>query len=534
MPILALLIGAWLLYNHFATQGAVARVSFETAEGLEAGKTEVRCRSVRVGTVRKVELAENLASVISVMEIDEQYADLLRKGTRFWVVRPRLTATQISGVDTLITGAYVELDPGPPSKHNTAHVSEFTGLETPPATNTSVPGRRIVLTSEEAESIGPGSPIYYRGIEVGRIESRDLDSEQRFIAYKAFVREEYSHLITTNVRFWNSSGIDITADASGFKLRTPSVQAMFTGGVSFHVPDGVHAGDAVPDNTQFSLYANRDEAEQSNFNATFSYVLLFDQSVRGLTVLAPVEFRGIKIGRVASIGVDDLPSTEERSVPVLIEVDPTLLRKDTAAKMDKADSEFIRELISRGLRGALKTGSLITGAMYVDFDYYPEAAPAEISTAGEYTVLPTVSSGFAQLEAKLTAILDKLQAVPMQTAVTEIANAAKEAQTTIIEARDTLSRIDTAVEHANTALSNPAIQQLPTDLQKTLDEMQKTVASIGPESPVQGDLLRTLDELRASLRSLKTLTNSVEDKPNSLLFGRDSTGNPKPRAPRGR
>ncbi len=513
VPIVALFLGAWLLYQNFATQGTVALVRFETANSITSGTTEVRCRSVRVGVVKDVKLADDLKSVLVYIEIDADSEHLLRRGTRFWVVKPRLSVTEFSGAETLITGAYMELDPGPPEAERW---TSFEGRESPPSTNSTVPGRRLVLATEQAGSLAVGAPIYFRGLEVGRIESRELTEDTMRIVYNAFISEKYSNLVTTNTRFWNTSGIDISAGADGFKVRTPSFQAMVSGGVSFGVTTGEPPGEPVADGMEFRLFRDEDAARKATFNPTQKYILLFDQTIRGLAETAPVEFRGITIGRVTQISFDLIPTADDPRIPVLIEIDPCLMRPDAARAQETADRKFIREAVAKGLRASLKTGSLITGALYVDLDYYADAAPAEMVREGEHLSIPTVSSGFAQLEAKITSILDKLEKLPLDETMTEITAAAKEAQTTIAEARGTLTEIEATATAAR----------------KTLDQLEKTTASVGPNGAIQGDLMLTLDELRAALRSFKSVATTIDEKPNSLLFGRESSGNPKPKAAR--
>lgn len=515
VPVVAILLGAWLLYQNFAAQGPVAEVRFETANGISPGTTEVRCRSVKVGVVKDVKLADDLKSVLVFVELGPDYSDLLRLGTRFWVVKPRLSVTEFSGAETLITGAYIELDPGPSNAERQSH---FQGLETLPATNLSVPGRRIILTAEEAGLLGSGSPIYYRGFEVGRIEGRTLAQDGMRVSYNAFIQQEYASLVTENTRFWNTSGIDISAGADGFKIRTPALQAMVSGGVSFGVTAGESPGKPAVDGMEFTLFSDEDAAGKATFDPKLKFLLLFDQTVRGLAEKAPVEFRGITIGRVAQISFDLMPAAGDPRIPVLIEIDPCLMRPEARREMTAEDSEFIKEEVRHGLRASLKTASLITGALYVDLDYYEDAPSAEMGNEGELNTLPTISSGFIQLEAKVTAILDKIQALQLDKTVNEIAAAAEEIKTTTASARKTLD--------------DPEFRSLPADLRKSLDELQKAVNSVGPDGAVQGDMLRTLDELRASLRSLKSVATTIDEKPNSLLFGRESSGNPKPKAPR--
>ena len=527
VPILALLIGGWMIWRNLSSQGPVAHIRFETAEGIAAKKTEVRCRSVTVGVVKDVKLADDLKSVIVSVELETDSGDLLRKGTNFWVVRPRVSTTDVSGLDTLINGAYLELDPGPPGGEQVHH---FDGLETPSATSRDIPGRRIVLIAEEAGSLTAGSPIYYRGFEVGRIENRKLDVQGERVTFDAFIREEYSTLVKDNTRFWNTSGIDVSAGADGLKLRTPSFQAMVSGGATFGVPDGIVPGKPVSDGKIFTLFSDEDAAQGSAFNPTMKFVLLFDQSVRGLKKPAPVEFRGIPIGRVADISFDYLQANDDSRIPVLVEIDPSLLRREAAEKMGKPDSEFLAEAVKRGLRASLKPGSLLTGALFVDVNYYKDAPPAELTKVGEYPSIPTVPGG---LENMISAALERFQNLPLEATMAKFGTAADEASAAIIEIKETAASTRKMIDSAE-------FTKLPADLRESLAAFQKlsatfdkSIASYGPEGPLQGDMLRTLDELRNTLRKLSSLTNAIDEKPNSLLFGKDSSGNPIPKAPKG-
>jgi paraquat-inducible protein B len=526
VPILALLIGGWMLYRNISSKGPEVRIRFETADGIFAGKTELRCRSVSVGRVSRVELAEDLQSVFVYCTLDSAYGDLLRKGSRFWVVRPRVSAADISGLGTLLTGVYVEMEPGTGPTGPT----KWKGRETPPATSRSVPGLRLTLVSQEAGSLSVGSPVYYRGFEVGRIESRKLDANGRRIIYEAFIQDGYRMLVRENTKFWNTSGIDISAGVDGFKIRTPSFQAMVTGGVSFALQEGVEPGELARDGTSFELHEDIDAAASSTFEPTLQILLLFDQSVRGLSKTAPVEYRGIVIGRVTNISFDYVPEPENQKVPVLVEVDPRLLRAIGTVTSPEDEILLLGDAVSKGLRAALKTGSLLTGAMFVDFDYHPAEEPAELGYKGDLPVVPTIPSGFAQLEVKLASVLDKIDSLPLDGAVTEITAAAKETATTVAEARKALEEIEKVAAAAKVTLEDEDFKNLPGDLRRTLAGIERTLASVGPDGNVQGDLLRTLDELRGALRSIDGLADSIKEKPNALLFGKDHSGNPKPKS----
>jgi len=527
VPVVAVLVGMWMIWQHVRSHGPVATVSFETADGIVAGKTEVRCRSVRVGFVKSVDLADDLNSVKISLQMDPDTRQLLTEGSRFWVVRPRVSGTDVSGLGTLLTGAYIELDPGTGPEGSL----DFVGLETPPATISSIPGLRLRLNADQAASLVAGSPVYYRGFEIGRIEGKSLDPRGRRVVYNAFIREEYSGLIRKNTRFWNTSGIDVTAGVDGFKVRTPSFQAMFTGGVSCAVPGELEPGDLAEDGSAFRLYPGENEAMNTPFEPNLRMLLLFDHSVRGLKQGAPVEFRGMPIGQVADISFHYIQGEADMRVPVLVEIDTRLLLVDRAGRDNKADEAYLNHAIGEGLRASLKTASLITGALYVDLDYYADAEPADLATIGDLPVMPTVATSFAQLETKLTSILDKIDGLPIDDMVGKFIAVADQTAETAAQAREVFKEVEHASAALRATLEKPSFQELPDELAKTMEKLQTSIASLGPEGAVQGDLLRTLDEMRAALRSMTSLTNALEEKPNSLIFGRES-GNPVPRAPR--
>lgn len=525
VPAVAVILAGWLVWKHYSDQGPLATVRFETADGIAAGKTEVRCRSVRVGLVETVDLAPDLQSVIVGLRIDPDAAPLLREGSRLWVVRPRVSASELSGLGTLITGAYIELEPGdgPPG------VLKFQGLEEPPVTSTNVPGLRLTLVADEAGSLAAGSPIYFRGFEVGRVERRRLDLDQRRILFEVFIKHEFAGLVREGTCFWNTSGVDVNAGADGFRIRTPSLQAMLTGGASFAVPEGGVAGGPAKNGDVYKLHANENAAKNSIFNPDRRCLLFFDQSVRGLKPGAPVEFRGLPLGRVVEISYRHSPSGDSR-VPVEIEIHMDTLRQ--ASDQNLGDQQLLATAVRDGLRAKLSTGSLLTGALFVEFDFVPDAPAAEIAYIDDLPVIPTQSSGLFQIEAKVNAILTKLEALPLDETLTKFGNAADEIASTAADARSALAEAEAALAGAKELLNQDKTKNLTAELDATLKQLRSSIDSLGPNGPVQGDLSRTLDELRSALRSFKALSDTIEDKPNSLIFGREGSGDPTPRAKR--
>ena len=395
----------------------------------------------------------------------------------------------------------MELQPGV-KKDKQRH---FIGLENPPVTPPGVPGLHVKLIAEAAGSISPGSSIIYKGIAVGKIESRTFYPDSGQVIFGAFVDGDYSKLISENTKFWNASGIDLQVGADGFKLRTGTLESLLTGGVTFSEPEKEEKNEhAVPDGASYTLYDSFSEANEIKLNATLPYLLLFTGSVRGLAPDAPVEFRGIRIGTVMGISFHYLPDDPEHRVPVLIKLDPTLLINLPANDFTETRA-YIAKAVENGLRVSLKTGNLLTGQLYVDFDFNKDAPPATVTELRGYHVLPTSASGLGQLEEKLSAILDKVKALPLEA--------------TVANANDLLAQFKGVAQHLDEILQSKDTQALPNDLRGDLSELQKTLQGYNNKSDFYQGINGTLRQLDDTLKSLRGLTDTLERKPNSLLFG---------------
>ena len=383
----------------------------------------------------------------------------------------------------------------------------FKGLETPPVTPPGVPGLRVQLTSEAASSLGPGSGITYKGISVGKIETREFHPETGELVFSAFIDNEYANLIDPRTHFWNNSGIDLKVGPDGVALHTGTLESIVAGGVTFNQPEHIDMGRRhVAENANFTLYANFDDAaRRTELNAIVPYLLLFTGSVRGLSVGAPVEFRGIRVGTVEGIAFKYLPNDPDRRVPVLIKIDPDQLLNLPSNDFTEIHATMDQS-VSRGLRASLKTGSLITGQLYVDLDYLKDAPPAEVAQIEGYQVLPTVASGLGEIQVKINALLDKINALPLDK--------------TFGTVDDALASLKDTLKNLNDLLGEKDTKDLPASLRKDLDALQTTLAGYNGKSDFYDNLSRVMRQLDDTLRSVKGLTGTLEQHPNSLIFGK--------------
>ncbi|MBY4675316.1 intermembrane transport protein PqiB [Marinobacterium arenosum] len=516
IPLVAALIGVWMVYQNWANQGPMITLHFESAEGIEAGKTQIRTLNVVVGRVETLELAENDRGVIVKARMAPNARRLLRGGSQFWVVRPRIGSGGISGLGTLVSGAYIEMRPGSGKEDR----RRFTGLETPPITPPDAPGIRLKLVSDSAKSLNIGDSVTYRGYEVGRIETLEFDAEARQLNYELFIRAPFDRLVSQGSRFWNTSGVSISASAEGIKLAADSLNTLLAGGIAFEVPEGWPRGEPASDGDQFRLYPNQAAALEGSYSHYIEYLLQFDQSIRGLKPGAPVEFRGIRVGTVSGVAEALLPSNVtglQAKIPVLIRIEPGRMGLFDTEQSD----QYVASWIERGLRASLKSGNLLTGALYVDLDLYPDSEPASIEVHQGYAVIPTISGGLQRLESKVFALLEKLEKLPLEPVLNQ-------ADASLAEARRALQQLNQTLQGVDTLLQSQPTRQLPAELSATLQQIRQSARSLSPDSPLYDELGGAARELRATLNKLQPVLDTLNDRPSALIFDRAPQQDPMP------
>jgi paraquat-inducible protein B len=490
IPLVAALIGGWLAWKAFSEQGPTITISFKSAEGLEAGKTKIRYKDVEIGQVENIELSDDLTHVIVTAKLVKGASSYLTVKTRFWVVRASVRAGQVSGLGTLLSGAYIGIDPVTVGK-STRH---FEGLETPPVVTTGQPGQYFMLRADKRGSLDVGAPVYYRQIQVGEVVAYQIGEDAESIDFKIFVHAPYDQKVRENSQFWNASGLDVSVTAEGIKLDTESLVSILIGGIAFGAPENESPGAVAKQEQVFHLYDNREAAREKKFSETRRFLLYFDGSVRGLSAGAPVEFRGIQIGEVVDVKLELNAITQKFQIPVLIDIEPERVVRTGQipqewAKLSRKERQnrFFDQLVAQGLRAQLKTGNLVTGKLFVDLDMYDKARTAAIDYTGPYPVLPTIPTSLEELTNRVSAILDKLDQFPIDRIG---------------------SNMDKTLE---------GLQLTVTQTQKTLAALEKT---LNTDSPLQQQLQQTLEELSGAARSLRLLADYLERNPEAILRGK--------------
>ncbi|HUH30913.1 MAG TPA: MlaD family protein, partial [Rhodanobacter sp.] len=394
VPILAAVVGLALVVNNWMQAGPQITISFQSAEGLDAGKTPVKYKNVVIGHVRKISLSADRSRVLVRVALEKSAEKFATKGTRYWVVRPRIGLAGVSGINTLLSGAYIGTDIG----ESDAFAEDFTGLEIPPAVNHGAPGRGFMLHADDLGSLDIGSPVYFRRIQVGRVVSYQLDQDGKGVSLHIFIDGPNDALVSRSTRFWNASGVDVSIGANGFKLDTQSLATVLAGGVAFQDPPGPHDATRAPEQAEFQLFGDQATAMAPPAGPPHYLRMRFEQSVRGLAVDAPVEFLGIPIGKVVSIRLDY--DQRQQRFPVLVGavVYPQRLGSayDKLEALAKANgghtdlAHLLQRLIAHGLRAQARAGNLLTGQLYVALDFVPHAPQVAFDPAATPLTIPTV------------------------------------------------------------------------------------------------------------------------------------------------
>ncbi len=517
VPIIAVLIGLWMVYTHYTSQGPLIEITFESAEGIEPGRTKVRRRNVEIGEVLRVRLSDDANQVVLDVRIQQENADLLREDTSFWVVRPRVGPGGVSGLSTLLSGSYIEMSPGTADES----AREFEGLEAPPLTPIGTPGLFVTLDSSGNKALQAGDPILFNGLQVGRIEYVHFNSEERRTYYNAFVEAPYDRLVTTNTQFWFSSGINMEISADGARFEVPPLTTLIGGGVAFDVPAGQPLGERIKGRAFFTIHPRESSIYERYFEQSLQYVILFEDSIRGLRPGAPVEFRGVRVGEVLRTVIDFVEVgnllDESSMIPVLIELVPGRFGFDDDERSAIEAEAEIDELISQGLHGGIGMGNLLTGQKFIELQYF-ESEPHPDETFAGVTVIPSVGGQVGRLMDSVADTVANLNELPLE----EMTDSAV----------DALDQMTTTLAELETVLTDEAMQKLIQSIDETLEQFQLLAEDFSEGSQMHEDMQRAIRSLEQTLFELEPALRNLRQRPNSLIFGGPGDEDPEPQGAR--
>lgn len=514
VPIVALVVGGTLMARVILARGAQVSVTFSSAEGIEAGKTRVKYKSVDIGVVKAVGLTDDRSGAVVLIELTHDGKAFAASDTRFWVVRPRVAAGSISGLGTLLSGAYIGVDGG--RSHDKK--STFKGLDTPPTIYADTPGKQFKLHAPDLGSLDIGAPLYFRRVRVGQVTAYDIDPDGKGVTLQVFVNAPFDKFVTRGTRFWNASGIDLKLDASGLKVDTQSLLTVALGGIAFQTPD-LADHDPAASGTEFQLVRNETQALKDPEHISQTVVMYFHRSLRGLAVGAPVEFKGINVGEIKSIGIHYSKKRHEFVLPVTATLYPTRFGMDIREDNPEHAAEDVRTqfdvLVQNGMRAQLKSASLLTGQQFVNLDFIDPAERGKTPPRfgirdrdGAY-IFPTADNPTDDIEAQIAGIVKKLNKVPFE-------QIGQDVHRTLGSLDATLKQTEQLAKTVNSDLA-PQMKETLAEARRTLDSARQLFSD---DAPLQRNARDTLEQVAKAAASVRVLTDYLDRHPEALIRGK--------------
>jgi paraquat-inducible protein B len=504
VPIAAALVGLSMVVHSWMSAGPQITVSFATAEGLEANKTQVKYKNVVIGRVTEIALSEDRTRVIATIELESAAQPFTREDTQYWVVRPRIGAGGVSGVDTLLSGAFIGADAG----RSESNRRDFIGLEEPPPVTYGVQGKHFMLHTDDLGSLGVGSPVYFRRIQVGQVVSYALSKDGKGVDVDIFVNAPNDAFVSEDTRFWNVSGIDVSLGASGLEVSTESISSLLAGGIAFREPNYSPDPKPAAEYREFSLFDDKQSALAPPDGPPRYVRMRFDQTLRGLKVDAPVEFLGVDVGKVVSVDLDY--DARAKNFPAVVgaviypqRLGPAhqKLLEQIGGESDEHVARLFQQFVERGLRAQARTGNLLTGQLYISLDFDPQAQQVAFDPRAKPLMIPTVPGSFDKLQEQLQAMVEKISRLPIESLANNLDGSLGELHETLRQTNDDL---------------------LPR-MRGTLEQAQRTLANanqtLADDSPQRQQLGQAIEEMQRSARSVRVLSDYLGRHPEALIRG---------------
>ncbi len=500
IPIVAAIIAGYLGYRTAIEQGPLLTLTFASADGLQAGQTQVKYKAVALGTVESIDLAPDNSHVVVKVRMNHVGARFLNSHARFWVERPRFNLSDVSGIETLVSGAYIAVDPGRPGG---SEQSQFAGMEEPPGVRSDEPGSTYVLTTNSVGSLNSGSPVYYRDVQVGEVLGYDMGNGLGPVKVTVFIRAPFDHLVRPGSQFWNISGITLGTEGGVLQLQLQSVQALVAGGIAFALPNAARGDAPSPDNATFPLYASEQAADAASYRTQIRLVTYLDSDVAGLVPGVPVQQLGVQIGVVTGVSLEVDEARGTMRVRVDMQVQPERIHSSAALRQGLDARADLQRLVDNGMRAELGTGSYVTGQKLILLTNVPGAPPAKVTREGDALVIPSAPGGLDATLASVNDIAAKLAKMPFQ------------------QIGDNLNKL---LITANGTLGGPQLKQTLAQLTATLQTANVTLGMVnqdfGTDSDFQRGMQQLLQQGSAAAQSVKALGDYIQAHPQALLLGR--------------
>ncbi|MCW8933472.1 MAG: MlaD family protein [Gammaproteobacteria bacterium] len=479
IPIIAALMGSWLVFKGAIKENVFVEVTFKSAAGLEAGKTPVKLRNVKVGELTEVKFSEDLSQVIVVMELTGVSRERLTDTTQFWVVKPRVGVEGVSGLDTLLSGAFIEIDPGEGGKP----VKKFTGLESPQIYQLGNPGTKYLLNSDSLGSLSRGSPVKYRGINVGSVTRYELVDDHSHVEIEVFIEAPHDKFVTDYSRFWNASGLNIELGAKGFDFNMESIGSLLAGGIAFTNDNAPAESRQAKENNLYTLHNKEGPEIEEILTFGAPMKLYFEEGVSGLSVGAPVEYKGIRLGTVVDVGVEANDDRNNIITFAMVDIEPERLPVKTVdenlSRKERIKNvyQYFEHMVEQGMRAQLKS-NILTGQSLIVLDVFTEVDKKRLEYKTGFVVVPTVPETVTGIIKQVNELLSRLKSLPVESIG---------------------GNLDEATKNINNLINSLNVEE-------------------GGMTGVQAN--ETMNELSKAARSIRVVSEYLERHPEALIKGK--------------
>lgn len=511
VPVLALVVSLGIAWRTYADRGQLIEIEFQNAAGVKAGETTLHYRDVIIGTVENIGFTEDLEKVLVSARVDNNIVPFLNETAQFWVVRPEVTAQGVSGLSTVLSGVYIE---GTWEKTGGPAPDRFQGLDQRPLVDVTDEGTRVTLTTQDGTVTSAGTPVFYRGVQVGRTEAPRLDESGSVVMVEAFVEAPHDRLLTTATRFWDNSGFSVSLGADGLTLDVGSFAALLSGGISFNTFfDG---GRPVEAGHIYELYVDQDSAKTNAFSRvsgnTVTLATVFQGGVSGLTSPAEVRYEGLKIGEVRSVSafVTGEGNDMEVSQQVLLEIDPELMGLPANSGLEDV-LDLLSPAVEEGLRARLESANLLGSTLIVELAKVEGADPASLDrTADPYPVIPSVPSNVQDINATLEGVLKRVNGLRIEELIQQATStlASIEAVATGSEIQTIPKAVVDLIEDARALVNSEAAKALPGEALDALADLRITIDRVNSDGVI-AKLSSTLASADAAMANLSTASDEL-------------------------
>lgn len=526
IPLIALITGGWLLMKEIRNTGPTVTLLLDSAEGIEVNNTVIKVLNVDVGRVTKIKLREDQKGVEITAQLNADAKELMRKDTQFWVVKPRIDQSGVTGLGTLLSGSYIAFTPGKSEEEQLT----FEVQDIPPIAAIGQSGLRLKLVGSNDRILGAGSPVLYENFMVGQIESARFEPADRTVHYTVFIQSPNDKLVRSGSRFWLDSGISVQTGGSGIQVNSPPLAALLSGAIAFDSPERGNSGAGVKNEDTFTLHNSRSDVVNLADERSLYYIAFFKQSVRGLSVGSPVEYKGINIGVVADVPYfernDSLKLFSDGHIPVRIRLEPSRMEINADEQSRAHWAQAFQAALNKGLTATLASNNLLTGSKMIELTDQPSSSPRlkPHSVYGGSTVIATRGGGLDDLQAQLGELLEKFNKLPLDKTVGELNGS-------LAELKQTLKSADAALKSVNGLVGKQQTQNIPAEINQTLKELRQTLQGVSPQSPVYQDVQGMLRSIDKTLKDAQPVLNTLKEKPNALIFN-SSSHDPIPKGSR--